>query len=69
MKKYCVAVMGIANAEWFNSKLLTEEFETLEEAEKERDIAKKLLKLEDKNMLILEYMPEQRWVKQLALKG
>ena len=35
-KKYCIAVMGTANDYWFNSKLLTEEYDSMEEAEENR---------------------------------
>ena len=67
--RFCVAVMGTANDYWFNTKLLTEEFDTREEAEKERILVRDLLKLKDNNMLVLEFTAEQRWVKQCILKG
>lgn len=68
-KKYCIAVMGTANDYWFNSKLLTEEYNSMEEAEENRVLTRDLLKLKDENLLILVYNSAQKWVKQCILKG
>ncbi len=67
--KYCISVIGIPNAEWFNSKLLLEEYTSMREAEENRILTRDILKLEDKNLLILVYKADQRWVKQCVLKG
>ena len=67
--KYCVIVIGTDNDYWINTKLLTKEFETMEQAESERILVRNLLKLKDKNMLILQFTAEQEWVKQCILKG
>lgn len=68
-KKYCIAVMGTVNDYWFNSKLLTEEYNSMEEAEENRVLTRDLLKLKDENLLILAYNSDQKWVKQCILKG
>ena len=68
-KKYCIAVIGTENDYWFNSKLLTEEYNSMEEAEENRALTRDLLKLKDENLLILVYNSDQNWVKQYILKG
>lgn len=68
-KKYCIAVMGTENDYWFNSKLLTEEYDSMEEAEENRVLIRDLLKLKDENLVILVHNSDQKWVKQCILKG
>ena len=68
-KKYCIAVMRTENDYWFNSKLLTEEYSSMEEAEENRVLTRDLLKLKDENLLILVHNSDQKSIKQYILKG
>lgn len=67
--KYVISVMGTKNDTWFNSKLLTEEYDSEAEAENERQLTRDLLGLEDKKLLVTKFKKDQKWVKQCLVGG